>query len=35
VVIREISGGTQNQVFVADEILAFMYDRPTAAVEDT
>jgi len=27
-VIREITGGGRNQVFVADRILAFMYDRP-------
>lgn len=27
-VIREITGGSRNQVFVADRILAFMYDRP-------
>lgn len=29
-VVREITGGTRNQVFVADEILAFLYDRTSA-----
>ena len=27
-VVREITGRARHQVFVADEILAFMYDRP-------
>lgn len=33
-IIREITGGIRNQVFVADEVLAFMYDRPDARRED-
>ncbi len=33
-IVREITGGTRNQVFVADEILAFMYDRPVTSRED-
>jgi Fic family protein len=27
-IVREITGRTRNQVFVADEILAFLYDQP-------
>jgi Fic family protein len=27
-VVREVTGGKRNQVFVADEVLAFLYDRP-------
>lgn len=28
-ILREITGGKRNQVFVADQILRFMYDRPS------
>lgn len=32
-VLREITGGKRNQVFVADQILAFMYDHPESAAK--
>ena len=28
-ILREVTGRKRNQVFVADEILSFMYDAPT------
>jgi len=32
-ILREMTGRARNQVFVADQILAFMYDRPEAPLE--
>lgn len=33
-IVREITGGSRNQVFMADEIIAFMHDRPDVPTTD-